>query len=60
MPKAYIESQDLVENLKSLSCKNEIRILTDNPSFEYKKLNIDSRNIYQTFGSFKKDMYVLE
>ena len=60
MPKAYIESQDLVENLKPLLCKDEIRILTDNPSFEYKKLNIDSRNIHQTFGAFKKDMYVLE
>lgn len=56
------KSDDLVSSLLPLikECKNPLKILTDNPSFDYKALSLDSRNVYQTFGKFSTDMFVLE
>ena len=41
-------------------CKKDINILTDNPSFEYHKLGITSKNIFQTFGRIEPDFFIEE
>ncbi|PAF43457.1 hypothetical protein [Helicobacter sp. 11S03491-1] len=48
----------IVEKLHSQ--QHTINILTDTPSFEFKKLGLEGKNIYQTFGQLLGEMISLE
>lgn len=62
----YIQSDELldvltpiVKNLREQG-RDKIVILTDTPSFEYKKLGLKGKDIYQTFGELLPQMFSLE
>lgn len=58
LPKA--KSNDIIQTLSPLisQCNNPIKILTDNPSFEFKQIALTSKDIFQTFGLLSKDAFV--
>ncbi|RAX51562.1 hypothetical protein CCY99_08865 [Helicobacter sp. 16-1353] len=55
------KSDDLLSTITPLikTCKTK-NILTDNPSFAFKELGLNSKNIYQIFGLLTKDMFILD
>lgn len=62
----YIQSNELldvltpiVKNLREQG-RDKIVILTDTPSFEYKKLGLKGKDIHQTFGELLPQMFSLE
>lgn len=62
----YAQSDELLRVLSPIvkkmreEGKDTIVILTDTPSFEYKKLDLKGRDIYQTFGELIPSMFSLK
>lgn len=62
----YAQSDELLRVLSPIvkkmreEGKDTIVILTDTPSFEYKKLGLKGKDIYQTFGELLPQMFSLE
>lgn len=57
-----LKSDDLINALTPITkqCKNTINLLTDSPSFAYKKLNLTSKNVFPIFGYLTKDVFILD